>query len=720
MNLDELSLSPEPGAASATLSASPAVAELSPPPPAHRLFVLKHANSFLVSDALGDIHGNSDGLFHDDTRLLSALRMSLGGQAPSALGARITADNVLFIADLSNRANPLTGLEEGVIHLERSRLLWQGVLHERLRFTNYADRAITLPARLRYDADFRDMFEVRGSRRERRGAILPALLGTDQVTLRYHGLDGLARSCRIGFSQPPALLTADHADLAIQLAPRGSAELYLAIGAEESGPASRAGFRHAAAQARRAAREASRRGAAIRTSAAGFNGWIERSRADLALLTTALPTGPYPYAGIPWFSTPFGRDAIITALQTLWLDPALARGVLAFLAEKQATEISSFRDAAPGKILHETRRGEMAKLSELPFAEYYGSVDTTPLFVLLAAAYARRSNDDAFIEAIWPALTAAIGWIMRECASHEDGFLHYARGAETGLANQGWKDSHDSVFHEDGRLATGPIALVEVQGYVFAALGGMAELAEARGLTAEAAAHRQAAEALRERVESRFWMEDLGTYAIAVDGAGAPCRVRSSNAGQLLFSGLPTPERAARVAAQLMAPDSCSGWGIRTIARGAARYNPMSYHNGSIWPHDTAMCIAGLARYGLHQQVQRLSTDLFEAAQHFDMRLPELFCGFARSGGEAPVAYPVACLPQAWAAGCVFMVIQSCLGVEIDGAGVHVRHPALPAGIQELVVSRLAIGGANAELVVRRTPSGVVAALSGAPGITLA
>jgi glycogen debranching enzyme len=438
---------------------------------------------------------------------------------------------------------------------------------------------------------------------------------------------------------------------------------------------------------------------------------MDKSRADLALLTTELPTGPYPYAGIPWFSTPFGRDAIVTALQMLWLDPSLARGVLSFLAVNQARETSRFRSSAPGKIMHETRKGEMTALRELPFGQYYGGVDTTPLFVMLAGAYAERTGDLDFIEGLWPALEAAMAWIAEESAHSRDGFLTYANSGSTGLTNQGWKDSSDSVFHADGRFADAPIALVEVQGYVFAALRAMAALATRRGDAGAAERWLQQSETLRGAVERRFWMEDIGFYALALDGEGRPCEVRASNPGHLLFTGLPSDERAAKVARHLLSANFDSGWGVRTLAVGEARFNPMSYHNGSVWPHDTALCAAGLGRYGMRQGAVRLMSELFEAASQFGMRMPELYCGFQRIAGEPPVAYPVACLPQAWSAGAVFMVLQACLGFTIDGwrGEIHVDRPRLPVEINRLSLCGLPIGKARVDLVFQRMGDRVVA-----------
>jgi glycogen debranching enzyme len=458
-------------------------------------------------------------------------------------------------------------------------------------------------------------------------------------------------------------------------------------------------------------RNRTRRGARLHSSGRLFNEWLDKSRADLALLTTELDTGPYPYAGIPWFSTPFGRDAIITAWQVLWIEPSLARGVLSYLAEHQAVEVSAFRDSAPGKIMHETRKGEMTALGELPFGRYYGGVDTTPLFVGLACAYAARTGDTAFVDTLWPALVGAIGWIEHFGDSDGDGLIDYARGADTGLSNQNWKDSEDSVFHADGRFPDGPIAVVEVQGYAFAAFNGMADLAKRRGEIEQAERWRARAETLRQTVEDRFWIEDLGFYAMAIDGHGQPCRVRGSNPGHLLFSGLPSPERARKVIDTLLSSAFHNGWGVRTLAAGETRFNPMSYHNGSVWPHDTAFCAMGMARYGERDGVVRVMSGLFETAAHYEMRLPELFCGFPRAAGEPPVAYPVACLPQAWAAGSAFMMLQACLGLTVDGwrGEVNISNPRLPIGIDRLGVHGLSVGDKIADIDFERAGQNVYA-----------
>jgi glycogen debranching enzyme len=458
-----------------------------------------------------------------------------------------------------------------------------------------------------------------------------------------------------------------------------------------------------------------RRGARLRSSGRLFNEWIEKSRADLALLTTELPTGPYPYAGIPWFSTAFGRDAIITALQMLWIDPSIARGVLRYLAQHQAKETSVFQDAEPGKIMHETRKGEMTSLRELPFGQYYGGVDTTPLFVMLAVSYADRTGDLGLIDELWGSLEAAMGWIESASATHRQGFLSYQRNLGNGLVNQGWKDSDDSIFHADGRLAEGPIALIEVQGYVFAAFQGMSGLATRRGDLARARIWKSRAARLRSKVETHFWVEDLGFYGIAIDGAGDLCRVRASNMGHALFVGLPDTVRAQAATRHLLSGAFDTGWGLRTVAAGQAHFNPMSYHNGSVWPHDTALCAAGIARYGERDGIVRLTNEMFEASVQFGMRVPELFCGFPRAPSEPPIAYPVACVPQAWAAGSVFMLLQALLGLRIDGwkKEIHVDRPRLPIGIDQLAVHGLSVGEHCVDLTFQTLGERVVAFSNG-------
>lgn len=668
-------------------------------------YALKDDDTFLVCTDTGDLLDEADGLYRDGTRVLSRWYLCLGRGALSLLSAAMSQDNVYFTAHLTNQRTAM--LEGGPpfsgIHIERTRFLWQGRLYERIACTNYGEADAALPLRMEFAADFRDMFEIRGAERTRRGHECLPEVDEAQVALQYEGLDRVVRRTVLAFSERPVELTAELARFELHVPPRARRELYLEVGESPATP-TRERFRTAAAKARCAMRVRVRSGARVRSSGRVFNAWLERSRADIALLTSDLPTGPYPYAGIPWFSTPFGRDAIITALQTLWLDPRLARGVLTFLAGNQAKETSAFRDSAPGKIMHETRKGEMAALGELPFGLYYGGVDTTPLFVMLAGAYMQRTADVELLETLWPSLQAAMGWIERQCDADPDGFLTYQRGESGGLVNQGWKDSGDSVFHADGRMPQAPIALVEVQGYVYAALRAMAAMARHRGET-EAALHwRRRARKLRTTVEQRLWDEELRFYVIARDGTGENCRVRASNAGHLLYVGLPHAEQARRVIEQLGSRTFDGGWGVRTLGADQPRFDPMSYHNGSVWPHDVAICAAGMARYGARGQAVRLLAETFEAATHFGMRLPELFCGFPRVPGAPPVAYPVACLPQAWAAGSVFMLLRACLGLNVDAwrREITIEQPRLPVGVDRVQVQGIEVGGKRVSLAFER------------------
>ena len=693
-------------------------AEVTNPDRPLRLFALKHADTFVVADDHGDIYGRDDGVFHDDTRLLSRWILRVGGTQPSLLASDVSHDNVYFTAHLTNRALPDLGERapaRGVVHIARRRFLFEDRVHEEVLLHNFGGRAVRVPLTFRFAADFADIFEVRGMRRERRGRMLAPQVGRDAVRLRYTGLDGVTRACAIAFSLPPRALSFDRADFDVVIADRGQAAIYVEIGPDTSGDVGATRFRSNASQARRAMRRTRGRGASLECSGELFGVWLSKSRADLALLTTELATGPYPYAGIPWFATTFGRDGIITALEVLWIDPSLARGVLSFLGAHQADAPSAFADAGTGKVLHETRKGEMAVLGEVPFARYFGGVDQTPLFVILAGAYAQRTGDIALIDRLWPSLNAAMSWV--ESASI-GGLLTYRRGAATGLANQGWKDSADSVFHADGSMAMSPIALVEVQGYVHAACNAMASLATRRGDAQAARDWSGRSEDIRRQVETQFWMEDQAFYGIALDAQQALCRVCASNAGHLLYTGLPAAERAAKVMERLGAATFDSGFGIRTLGRDQPNFNPMSYHNGSVWPHDTAICAAGFARYGNKEGAAHWLDEMFRASSHFGMRMPELHCGFARRAGEPPIAYPVACLPQAWSAGAVFMVLQACLGVSIDAFAREVRidRPTLPREIERLAVRRLPVGGSSVDLVFQRTAGRVVASTERMPG----
>lgn len=677
------------------------------------LMALKDADTFLVADHWGDVKSGADGLFDRDTRLLSHLVLTVGRARPSRLSSGVTKDNVFFTCHSTNRPLPPMGgrsAPAGVLHLERRRFLWDRRLYERVRMVNHGIEDILLPLAFDFGADFADIFQVRGTPRAKRGEVHAPSMDGRRVTFRYTGLDETVRTSCLSFSEPPARLSASRAEFMFSLPKGKNLDLYIECGVDACDTPDKDRWRLNAVQARLAIRRRLRRGASVRAPRnPRINDWLTQSRTDVALLTTDLPTGPYPYAGVPWFSTPFGRDGIITAWQMLWIDPSLARGVLTYLASRQATEVNAFMDSAPGKIMHETRGGEMSVLGEVPFGLYYGGVDTTCLFVALAGAYLKRTGDLATIRRLWPNLIAAAGWMTDYGDSNGDGLIDYARAAETGLSNQGWKDSEDSIFDRDGCFPKGPVALLEVQGYAFAAWTAMADMGVLLS-DSRSQEWRARAETVRSLVEDRFWMEDQNFYAVALDGDGRQMQAIGSNAGHLLFSGLPKPERARLVTRRMLTAEFRSGWGLRTLAKGQARFNPMSYHNGSVWPHDTAMAAAGMAGYGERRAVAMLLGEIYGAAAHFQLRLPELFCGFIRETGEPPIAYPVACLPQAWAAGSVFLMLQAALGLSIDATEqlVEIADPTLPPGVDRLSITRLQVGDGVIDLHFQRLDGQVV------------
>ncbi|PYR92149.1 MAG: amylo-alpha-1,6-glucosidase [Acidobacteria bacterium] len=673
--------------------------------------VLKHGDMFAVFDQHGDIiaaEGGEHGLYYHGTRFLSTFEVLLAGRRPLLLSSTVSNDNLVFVADLTNvdvrRDNRLV-LPHGEVHLFRSRILGDGFSIDMIRVCNHSTQPIEMPLVIRFDADFVDVFEVRGTRRQRRGTRQPDRSG-DEYVLAYLGLDNVERRTRIRWSQRPDAIDAGRATFRFTLDPHATLGFELSVTCEdEEISAVSPDFEKTLDDARRRFSERTERTCTARSSNESLNRWLKRSSADLEMMITDTPHGMYPYAGIPWFSTPFGRDGLITAFELLWVDPAIARGVLSFLAATQATVRSDAQDAEPGKILHEMRQGEMPALGEVPFGRYYGSIDSTPLFIALAAAYYRRTGDRGFIDRLWPNLLAALTWMERDGDCDRDGFLEYARHSANGLVQQGWKDSNDSVFHADGRLASAPIALCEVQGYAYAAWRGAAQLAEVRNDLVASDWHARA-DRLRECFDDAFWCEDLGTYALALDGDKRPCHVRSSNPAHCLFTGIVvSQERARRMAATLMDDTSFAGWGLRTVSAGEPRYNPMSYHNGSIWPHDNAIAAAGLARYGFTAAATRILDAMLDLSQAMELhRLPELLCGFHRRSDERPTQYPVACAPQAWAAGAVYMLLQAAIGMDIDAVRRRITfcRASLPASIDRLVLTNLTVGDARVDLALER------------------
>jgi glycogen debranching enzyme len=680
---------------------------------------LKQGDTFALFDTMGDIiqpGATPGGIFHNDTRYLSGVQLLIDGQRPLLLSSAVENDNVVLTVDLANPDIYQGGkvvLPRETLHVRRSKFLWDGTCHERVAVHNFGPTPQKCFISLSFAADFADLFEVRGLQRPRRGALTVIHTDDHTVQFRYQGLDGLERRTEVCFSPAPHRLSDNEAVFALDLQPNERLALIMTVCCSDSAPSKKT-FSQPYRAARRAAQRAANLGGSVTSSNALANRMLHRAGADLSMLITETSQGPYPYAGTPWFSTPFGRDGIITALEMLWLDPSLAKGVLHFLAATQATKSDPGSDADPGKILHEMRQCEMANLGEVPFGRYYGSIDATPLFVLLASRYFERTGDQQTIRTLWPNIDGALAWIDKYGDRDGDGFVEYYRESENGLVNQGWKDSQDSIFHADGRLAAGAIALCEVQAYVYAAKQGGALLARMLGDHARADALSDAAELLRQRFEEKFWCPEISTYALALDGEKNPCRVRTSNAGQVLFCGIASPERAIKVGEALMTPEMFSGWGVRTVAADSPRYNPMSYHNGSVWPHDNALIALGLARYGLKRGVGAIFTGLFDAASHMElMRFPELFCGFPRRRGTAPTLYPVACAPQAWAGATPFALLEASLGIVCDHQRREIRfhNPVLPRFLEEIRINNLSLDGACADLRLRRNGAGTEVAI---------
>ncbi|UZF95614.1 amylo-alpha-1,6-glucosidase [Bosea sp. NBC_00550] len=692
------------------------------------LRTLKSGDAFAVLDSYGDMGitpGTSEGIFCNDTRHLSRLQLFFEGKRPLLLSSVIQDDNASLTVDLANpeiaRGDGNALIPRDAIAIERTKFLWNSACYERIGLRNFDRVPHEFSLSLAFDADFRDLFEVRGMKRAHRGEMDGRAISS-LVEFSYRGLDDRTRRTVLRFEPAPLQLTKDFASFRFALKPGERTSLLVTVAcelidAEASGGlavgtsgVSPIGFAKAYQRARRDLRALTASIAKVDSTNTLFNDLISRSTSDVYTLVTRNAEGIYPYAGIPWFSTMFGRDGIITAMMLLWADPMVAQGVLLRLARAQAVSSDPEADAQPGKILHERRSGEMANLGEVPFGFYYGSVDATPLFVMLAGQYFERTGDLATIERLWGNIEAALQWCDTFGDRDGDGFVEYYRETESGLANQGWKDSHDSISHADGSLARGPIALVEVQAYVYAAKQAASTMAIALRLDARADALRQEASMLRARFDEEFWCEEIGSYALALDGDKKPCRVRSSNAGHALFGGIAEPARAIRVVETLMSEAAFSGWGIRTLNASETRYNPMSYHNGSIWPHDNALIAFGFAKYGFKLQAARLFEAIFDAATYQDQqRLPELFCGFLRRRRRGPTAYPVACSPQAWAAAAPFALLAACLGLHLPAATNEVTliDPVLPSFLDDVTIRGLKLGASQFDLRVHRHKSDV-------------
>jgi glycogen debranching enzyme len=531
------------------------------------------------------------------------------------------------------------------------------------------------------------------------------------IEFDYVGRDDLHRITRIEFGGQPDRIDVNGATAtAVFRMPLGPYQTKLVglsvepIVVEDAQPSS-VDFDHAVHELRRSYEDWERESADIVTDNELFNQLLARSRRDLRALYTETADGGVLAAGIPWYVTVFGRDTLIASHQLLLANPRPARETLELLASKQGTRVDDWRDEQPGKILHEIRQGELARAGIVPHSPYFGSVDATPWFLILFGMHYRWTGDAAFAEKLLPAAEAALEWIDRDGDLDGDGFVEYLCRSPRGIRNQGWKDSYDSVVHTDGRLAEPPIALAEVQAYVYLAKLRMADVYLGLGRPEEARRLQDAAAELKRRYNEAFWMEDEQFFAEALDADKQQVRTVTSNPGHGLYCGIVDDDKAVPLAKRLLSPDMFSGWGIRTMSKSAATYNPMSYHNGSVWPHDNALIAAGMKRYGFGRSTNRVATALFDAANQADyLRLPELFCGFTRRTPNRPVSYPIACSPQAWAAGSPYLLLQSILGIS---ARAHenlltVNTPQLPTWLNTVEIRNIAVGDSRISVVFRR------------------
>jgi glycogen debranching enzyme len=714
--------------------------------------VAKHGNLYLLTDPRGDIRvdGRGLGLYELDTRVLSASMLRLNGAPLTLLRGPYLRDGIDTI-QLTNpelRRNPDdkraagSSLARRDVSVTRTRQL-DGGLREQVSIVNYSAIAQALELELALGVDMADIFEVRGYPRVTRGRLLPITVRGGHIEFGYEGLDGVLRTTTIVADDARLVEPVDDPDTwpgaNVLVCWRARLATNERVTFDWSVSLTRRPPKHDVARKDDRSRPTRVPSAPTRSPVPPgeqerlldaprigsdhemLDRTLRRSVADLMMLRNHGPAEGESYlaAGVPWFTTLFGRDSAIAALEIVAFYPALAVDTLTVLARLQATTDDPWHDAEPGKILHEMRTGEMARAGETPHDAYYGSIDSTPLWLILLGATHAWTGDDELLDRLWPNALAALDWIDRSGDLDADGFVEYRRRSRLGLLNQGWKDSADAIRHTDGRPAEGAIALAEVQGYVYAARRAMARLARYRGEPALAARLDADADALRERFDAAFWVPEAGYYAMALDGAKRPVASIGSNAGQALWTGIVPEARASRVADRLLAPDLFSGWGVRTFAAGQPGYNPVGYHTGSIWPHDNALIAAGLKSVGSADGANLIAGRLIEAAQWFpDLRLPELFCGFARDEVGAPVAYPVACSPQAWAAAAPFLMLQTMLGLRADASArrLELVRPNLPEWLTKLTISGLPVGDDSVDLLVHRWRGRTSAELIGRRG----
>ncbi|WP_139489776.1 amylo-alpha-1,6-glucosidase [Brevibacillus dissolubilis] len=660
--------------------------------------VIKEDDLFLLTDKQGDIPAADEyglGLYSKDTRFLSRFELLIHDVKPVLLSSS-AEENDLATIRLTNP--PIEGrLWRESVEIKRQRLIYEGGLYETITLTNFYPKAVTLELSVRFDADFLDMFIVRGFMKGRTGEKTATVADEEgnRLIFGYIGADGVKRETRITWDVPHSgIEEGGTVRFSFTLAPKESQAIrfFIAPYVDDRGPVQYP--METAVQALEASYEEwLGQSAQVESDMPLFDKLYQRGVQDLRVLLTDLGYGRFPVAGLPWYAVPFGRDSLIAALQMLSSNREVARGTLLTMAQYQGTKQDEWRDEQPGKIMHEIRFGELAGSNQVPFTPYYGTIDATPLFLILLIEYYHWSGDLALVGQLLPHVERALDWIKQWGDRDGDEFVEYHRESAKGIANQGWKDSDDSVVHENGDYAISPIALVEVQGYVYQAKLQLVPILRQLGRIELADRLEQEAEALRQRFEADFWMEDEEFYAIALDHEKKQVRSVTSNPGHALMSGIMSDERAAKVAKRLVAPDLFSGYGIRTMSTESSGYNPMSYHDGSVWPHDNSLCMLGLAKLGFGDEAGTVISGLLQAARGFEYyRLPELFCGYDDSLG-APVAYPVACSPQAWAAGTPLVFLQVMLGITPDAVSRTIRfHPVLPDGMNELTARNLQVG----------------------------
>jgi glycogen debranching enzyme len=681
---------------------------------------LKHGDAFLVADARGDLPESEQetGLYWRGTRFLRTCDIFLAGQPLVPLSHSISDEEGTCQIDLTNPFLRI-GKEvvyQGTIHVRRMLALRSNELTETITLTNFHGQPLTVKLGLKLGADFRDIFEVRGLNRRERGQIHPPQVSRESITLSYLGLDKITRITRFGLAPAASQSVMQGMFWDLALPP----DVPITVTLEGELLLSGMNDLDSEVPEHSAHTFIGQRLPLVRSDNVFFNRLLTRGMHDLEMMCTSTPEGVYPYGGIPWYVCPFGRDALITSLEFLPWFPEVARGTLGFLAAYQGRKVDEFTEEEPGRILHEYRHGEMANCREVPFIPYYGTIDATPLFLITLEHYIRWTNDMGFLTRHWTHAEAAARW-MREYGDIDgDTFLEYAKISDKGLVNQGWKDSWDAVMHADGSLAPPPIALCEVQGYAYAAYRAMSYLASRLGKRDEALQWERAAEEIQENFLRQFWWEDEHVFYLALDGNKQPCKVVSSNAGQCLWTGIVPPEWAEAMVSRMMSADMYTEWGIRTLSSSAARYNPMSYHNGSVWPHDTSMVGAGFSRYGYKREAGQLLGNLFGLSLYYSgSRLPELFCGFSRIGGYGPTRYPVACAPQSWAAGAPFLLLSSVLGFqpEAEHQRLTLHDPTLPDWTHSLDLGNLRLGAQDLNLRFERSERGTSVILAGATEI---